>query len=215
MRAGGFGSEAAHIAVLAESAKGFSIALADVKACGIVAGESLGRDPRDTIVFDRVKPLKIATAPGGFDKTTMLLMAITARSLQIAGALQSALEISVRYSTERVAFEKTISKFQAVQHNLARLAGETAAAVAAAGSAADTIAGETSGNDALALEAISAKIRCAEAAEQGAAIAHQVHGAIGFTDEYVLDRFTLRGLGWRDEDDSGLSMECDLGGSTF
>ncbi len=67
-------------------------------------------------------------------------MGAVARSLQMAGALESMLDISLRYSNERVAFEKKISKFQAVQHNLARLAGESAAALAAATSAADTIA---------------------------------------------------------------------------
>jgi len=60
--------------------------------------------------------------------------------LQIAGALETTLDITVRYSNERVAFEKKISKFQAVQHNLAKLAGESAAALAAATSAADTLA---------------------------------------------------------------------------
>ena len=53
-----------------------------------------------------------------------MLMGGVVRSLQIAGALELMLDISVRYSNERVAFEKKISKFQAVQHNLARLAGE-------------------------------------------------------------------------------------------
>ena len=118
-----------------------------------------------------------------------------ARSLQIAGALESMLDISVRYSNERVAFEKKISKFQAVQHNLARLAGEAAAALAAASSAADAIANSTSFDDAVFLEAAAAKIRCSEAAEKGAAIAHQVHGAIGFTIEHILHRYTLARAG--------------------
>ena len=34
---------------------------------------------------------------------------------------------------------------------------------------------------------------------EGAAIAHQVHGAIGFTKEHILHRFTLRLLAWRDD----------------
>ena len=44
------------------------------------------------------------------------------------------------------------------------------------------------------LEAAAAKIRSAEAAAEGSAIAHQVFGAIGFTQEHVLHRFTLRML---------------------
>ncbi|MBV5269906.1 MAG: acyl-CoA dehydrogenase, partial [Afipia sp.] len=109
------------------------------------------------------------------------------------------LDITVRYSNERIAFEKQISKFQAVQHNLAKLAGEVAVAVAAAGSAADAIANSASFDDGVFLEVAAAKIRCAEAAEKGAAIAHQVHGAIGFSMEHILHRYTLRALAWRDD----------------
>jgi acyl-CoA dehydrogenase len=105
----------------------------------------------------------------------------------------------VRYANERVAFERPIGKFQAVQQNLARLAGETAAALAASGSAADTIAQCAAFDDVVFLEAASAKIRAGEAATEGSAIAHQVHGAIGFTKEHVLHRFTLRMLSWRDD----------------
>ena len=42
------------------------------------------------------------------------------------GVEQAILDLATAYSKERVAFEKPIAKFQAVQHNLARLAGETA-----------------------------------------------------------------------------------------
>src|SRR6202012_6307221 len=104
-------------------------------------------------------------------------MGAVARSLQIAGSLETMLEISVRYSNERVAFEKKISKFQAVQHNLARLAGESAAALAAATSAADALSNAKDFNDEIFLEAVAAKIRCSEAAEKGGGIAHQGHGA--------------------------------------
>ena len=103
------------------------------------------------------------------------------------------------YANERVAFERPIAKFQAVQHNLARLAGEVAAAVAAAGSAADALAQAAAFDEAVFLEVASAKIRCAEAAQESVAIAHQVHGAIGFTQEHILHRYTLRLLAWRDD----------------
>jgi len=38
-----------------------------------------------------------------------------------------------------------------------------------------------------------------EAANEGAAIAHQTHGAIGFTAEHILHRYTNRLWAWRDE----------------
>lgn len=194
-----YGADAEHIAVVAASANGSVIALVDAAACQIDAGENLGHDASNTVTFNNVKPLTIKPAPSSFTPRSLMLMGATLRSLQIAGALEALLDISVCYSNERIAFEKKISKFQAVQHNLAKLAGEVAAAVTAAGSAADAIANTTSLDDAVFFETASAKIRCAEAAEKGAAIAHQVHGAIGFSMEHILHRYTLRALSWRDD----------------
>ncbi|MBV9458367.1 MAG: acyl-CoA/acyl-ACP dehydrogenase [Bradyrhizobium sp.] len=195
-----FAKAAKHIAVLATGTNGVSIVLVNSSAVRIETGLTLANDNSDTVTFDKVKPSAIKPAPKDFDQTALMLMGGVVRSLQIAGALESMLDISVRYSNERVAFEKKISKFQAVQHNLAKLAGESAAALAAATSAADTIASSADfTGDAVFLEAVAAKIRCAEAAEKGGAIAHQVHGAIGFTIEHILHRFSLRALSWRDD----------------
>jgi acyl-CoA dehydrogenase len=206
-----FAKAAKHIAVLASGANGLSIALVEASSTRIEAGLNLGGDASDTVTFNNVAPVAIKPAPKGFDGTQLMLMGAVARSLQIAGALESMLEISVRYSNERVAFEKKISKFQAVQHNLAKLAGESAAALAAATSAADAIANSTAFNDEVFLEATAAKVRCSEAAEKGAAIAHQVHGAIGFTIEHILHRYSLRALAWRDDFGSESFWAVELG----
>lgn len=202
-----FAREAGHIAVIA----GGAVALVDAAACRIEPGHGLAGDPSDTVHFEHVRPLAAAPAPSGLNEHALLLMGALVRSLQIAGAMESMLGISVRYAGERVAFEKTISKFQAVQHNLARLAGETSAALAAASSAADAFSHGQPIDDALFLEAAAAKIRCSEAAEKGAAIAHQVHGAIGFTREHVLHRYTLRALAWRDDFGSESYWAVELG----
>ena len=206
-----FAKAAKHIAVVASGVNGLSIALVEAQAARIEAGLNLGGDASDTVTFGNVAPVAIKPAPKGFDGTQLMLMGAVARSLQIAGALESMLEISVRYSNERVAFEKKISKFQAVQHNLAKLAGESAAALAAATSAADAIAHSTAFNDEVFLEAVAAKVRCSEAAEKGAAIAHQVHGAIGFTIEHILHRYSLRALAWRDDFGSESYWAVELG----
>jgi acyl-CoA dehydrogenase len=127
------------------------------------------------------------------------MMGAAIRATQMAGALQTVLDLTVAYANERVAFEKPIGKFQAIQHSLAKLAGETAAALAAAGSAADAIASAATFDEAIFLEVASAKIRVGEAVTAGAAIAHQVHGAIGFSREHVLHRYTQRLWAWRDD----------------
>ncbi len=206
-----FAGDAGYLAVLAQGPGGLSIALVDAARCRIERGLNLAGDGSDAVHFYQVAPSVIQPAPKGFDQIALMLMGAAARSLQIAGALESMLDVSVRYAGERVAFEKKISKFQAVQHNLARLAGETAAAMTAASSAADTIANAAGFDDAVFLEAAAAKIRCAEAAEKATAIAHQVHGAIGYTLEHILHRYTLRALAWRDDFGSESYWAVELG----
>jgi acyl-CoA dehydrogenase len=75
------------------------------------------------------------------------------------------------------------------------LAGEVAAASAAADAAAEACAGPQIAIGEIAV----AKVRGGEAAGIGAAIAHQVHGAMGFTYEHSLHHATRRLWAWREE----------------
>jgi acyl-CoA dehydrogenase len=193
-----FAADSRHIAVLAEG-KAAAIALVATEDCRVEQGHNLAGDACNAVILERVKPRAIAPAAQGVDRTALMLMGAAMRATETAGALETVLALSVAYANERVAFERKIGKFQAEQQNLARLAGEVAAALAASGSAADTLARERIFDEGVFLEASSAKIRCAEAAAEGASIAHQVFGAIGFTQEHILHRFTLRMLAWRDD----------------
>jgi acyl-CoA dehydrogenase len=186
-----------YIAVLATLGKQSRVALVDRSNCEIVEHANVAGDARDTITLDNVAPQAIAETSLQHD--TLMLMGAAVRAMQMAGALQGILDLSVVHANERIAFEKPIGKFQAIQHTLAKLAGEAAAAIAAAGSAADAINSATHFDDAILLEVASAKIRVGEAVTTGAAIAHQVHGAIGFSQEHVLHRFTQRLWAWRDD----------------
>jgi len=206
-----FASDVPHIAVIAEDATNAAVALVAAKDCGIEKGHTPAGDASNVTVFNGVKPLRHARAPAGLECAALMLMGSVIRSVQTAGALEAILSLSVAYANERIAFERPIGKFQAVQQNLARLAGEVAAALAVSGSAADALAQESAFHDAVFLEAASAKIRCAEAATEGAGIAHQVFGAIGFTDEHVLHRFTLRLLAWRDDFGNESYWAAELG----
>ncbi len=204
-----FAAEAEHIAVLADSAAGPVVALVATRDCRLSPRRGITDDGSATVAFDGVTPLK--HAPAGIDRDALMLMGSVVRAVETAGALEAILTMSVAYANERVAFERPIGKFQAVQQNLARLAGEVAAALAVSGSAADAMARAETIDDGVFLEAASAKIRCAEAAQEGAAIAHQVFGAIGFTREHVLHRFTLRMLAWRDDFGNESHWAAELG----
>lgn len=205
-----FASDAGQIAVLAYQGDQAHVALVNTGDCRITPGQSIAHDPQGTVDFTGAVPLQ--SAPVSISADDLLLLGAAARSAMIAGALEAAMNISVQYAQERKAFGRNIGGFQAVQHNLSRLACEAAAAAAASGSAAEAIdASDTLQGDAMLLEIAGAKIRCGEAAGQGAAIAHQAHGAIGFTKEHILHRFTQRLWAWRDEFGSESAWAVRLG----
>ena len=150
-------------------------------------GEALTGHPRSTIQVDwqitDSAPLPHCPLAEG----------ATLRAFQIAGALEAALDLTLEHTGTRVQFGKPLSKFQAVQHELAKLAGELACATAAADLAAEALAR----GDLLGVAAGS--LRAREAAGTGASIATQMHGAIGFTIEHRLQLFTTSLWTWRDE----------------
>ncbi len=156
---------------------------------------NIAAEPRDSLIFGG--PV-LAAAPLPGDMTTEGLFAVGAmvRAGQIAGALESVLEQTVQYANDRTQFGQPIGKFQAIQQELARMAGEVAAAgaaVEAASRAADSRTGDAG------FEMAVAKIRASEAASIVAGITHQTHGAIGFTYEHALHFATRRLWSWRAE----------------
>ena len=191
------------LVVVADHGGRTHIALVEPRNCRSSEQAPILDGSRVDFSFDDAAPIAIFDAPLDFDQQSVMLMGAVVRSVQIAGALESILELTVEYAKDRFAFERPLAKFQAVQHNLARLAGEVAAALAVSGSAADAVAhAERLDEAGLFLEAASAKIRVGEAAGEVARIAHQVHGAIGFTAEYVLQRYTRQAWVWRDDFDT-------------
>jgi acyl-CoA dehydrogenase len=128
------------------------------------------------------------------------------RSVQMAGAIETILDMTVLHVKERVQFGRPIGGFQAVQHQVAIVAAETAAAAVAADMAVDALA------DGLEWRAIAAaKVRIGDAAGRIATIAHQLHGAIGFTEEFRLHRFVRRLWAWRAAFGNEASWALELG----
>lgn len=194
-----FGRLAEHIAVLARRGETPVVALVKRADCAIVENVSLAGEPMDDVAFDGVTPVAVADAPVGLDEDAVVAMGAAVRSMQMAGGLEKILDQSVEYALERSQFGRPIGKFQAVQHGLAQLAGEVAAAGAAADAAAEAIAATGGLGDDARAEVAAAKTRVGEAATAGAAIAHQTHGAMGFTYEHSLHHATRRLWAWRDE----------------
>jgi acyl-CoA dehydrogenase len=188
-----FARHAGHIAVVAHRGGDRVVALVAAEGLTITHDQSLAGEPRDTVSFDGAAPAAMRAA--AVDEDLIQRLGAAVRLQQIAGALEKILEQSVQWALDREQFGRPIAKFQAVQHNLAALAGEVAAAGATADLAAEACADGAPDAAAIAV----AKVRGGEAAGTGAAIAHQVHGAIGFTYEHTLHHATRRLWSWREE----------------
>lgn len=149
--------------------------------------------PRDTIAIDTgIAAAALAEARG----IPLLLAGAAIRTLEIAGALERILELTIAHVGDRAQFGRALSTFQAVQHELARVAGEVAAADAAANMAVEAFAGSPAHAS---LPIAAARTRTGEAIGIAAAIAQQLHGAIGFTEEHRLHWYTTALWAWRDE----------------
>ncbi|MBL8670434.1 MAG: acyl-CoA dehydrogenase [Alphaproteobacteria bacterium] len=137
-----------------------------------------------------------AQAPSDATAEEVECLGALGRAAQMAGAMSGALDLAVAYVNTRAQFGRPLAKFQAIQHQLAVLAEEAASA----GVAVDLAVAAWPGDAALRRFAVgAAKIRAGEAAGAVARIAHQVHGAMGFTHEYRLHHLTRRLWTWRDD----------------
>jgi len=151
------------------------------------AGTALNFHPRPALAIDWTIN---ASAPLPY---CPLAAGATVRAFQIAGALEACLDLTLEHTATRVQFGKPLQKNQVVQHELAKLAGELACTTAAADLAGEALARRD-------LRGVAAgSLRAREAAGNGAAIATQMHGAIGFTREHRLHLFTTSLWTWRDE----------------
>ena len=176
-------------------------------------GANLAGEPRDIFSGQGLDATETGRATIDCQVVDALLALI--RVQQIAGALQAVLDMTVQYATERVQFGKPIGKFQAIQQYLAVMAGETAAARAGAAMAAEAFPLALSAPEEFRLTVAAAKLRAGEAAGTVAGLAHQVHGAIGFSREYALHPLTRRLWAWRDEHGREADWGEELGRSAI
>jgi acyl-CoA dehydrogenase len=207
------------LAVIEEAGRWQLLAL-PVAAGSCRASPNPAGEPRDRLQFDRV-PAPAVPCPAQLAQGLVYLGALW-RVGQMAGAMQTLLQRTVDHARDRVQFGKPIGSFQAVQQQLALFGAEVAAVGCAAqaafrsaargtfGSTATGTVGDaatatpggaaraSAGGDAH-FEIAAAKLRANLAVETATAVAHQVHGAIGFTREHDLHHFTRRLLAWRSE----------------
>ena len=169
--------------------------LANGDACTITHYNNTAGELRARVRCQRLPVTALWRLPSAVN---LQLAGALLRSAQMSGAMQSILTSTINYALERKQFGRAIGKFQVIQHDLARLAEQAAATQCAALNAARA-ADTEGGPEMAAFEIAAAKLRANMAVPSITTIAHQVHGAIGFTLEHPLHRFTQRLFAWRAE----------------
>jgi acyl-CoA dehydrogenase len=191
--------------VTARIGAGQAIALVDAGAAGLRVDNAtnLAGEPLDTVSFNGCRAEAFSLLDRDVD---LQAYGALIRAAMMAGAVEAVLASSVQYANERVQFGRPIGKFQAIQQSLAQLAGEATSSQSAA-LAAFSCVGQEPGR----FETAVAKIRAGKAAGLAPSIAHQVHGAIGFTWEHTLHYATQRLWSWRAEYGTEASWAAELG----
>lgn len=152
-------------------------------------GVNAAGEPRDGLIWvQRDQARNVWTMRQSFAASALI------RAAQLAGAVERVLTLTVDYARTRKQFGKSIGQFQAIQQQLAILAGQAASASVAAEHAFRRWRHQD-----FVMLAAAAKIRAGEAAAAAISIAHQTHGAIGITHEHELHFATRRLHGWRTE----------------
>lgn len=144
---------------------------------------TIGADRLCHVELDRVRAVD---ALGPDAASAISLFGAAATCAEMVGAAQHVLDMTVQYATEREQFGKAIGSFQAVQHHCANMAIDVLGARFIAYEAIWLL---SVGREA-AQEVAMAKAWVSEAYERVCALGHQVHGAIGFTQEHDLHLFS-------------------------
>jgi alkylation response protein AidB-like acyl-CoA dehydrogenase len=145
---------------------------------------------------DTLVPRERVAAAGSAARATLeqaLDHAAAVASAELHGVMSRALDMSVEYMKTRVQFGRPIGSFQALQHRAVDLyiQQQLASAVLEEGLRALDRAPQPERRAAIASRV---KARCSEAGLRITREAIQIHGAIGFTDEYDAGLYLKRAL---------------------
>ncbi|WP_102143245.1 acyl-CoA dehydrogenase [Mycobacterium hubeiense] len=188
---------AAAVLLFARGRDGARVGVLDVDTATVEDGHNLAGEPRDRIAFDVIADqlTLVDNAVAG----ELALRGAWCRCVQIIGALDAAAALTVEHTSQRVQFGRPLSKFQAVQHALAGMAGDIERARAAATLAVAAAADHGFDSAQTEYAVTVAKVAVGRAVGSVTTIAHQLHGAIGVTVEHPLWSATMRAQSWTDD----------------
>lgn len=185
--------------VAARSDSGLVLACVDASAQGVSRGSEPLTDGRQfgTLdLTDAVVPRERVVATGQAASAALeraLDHGAVIASAELYGVMSRTLEMSVDYMKTRVQFGKPIGSFQALQHRAVDLHIQQQLASAALEEGLRELDADPQPQVRSAI-ASRVKARCSEAGLRITREAIQIHGAIGFTDEYDAGLYLKRAL---------------------
>lgn len=182
------------ISVFARTPKGVTAFVVETGMPGFSAGPAekkmgIRGSTTNAITFDNVRVPKenmIGTEGRGF---LIAMKTLEAGRLGLGaaclGAAKEMVELSVKYAKERVQFDHPISHFQAIQFMLA----EMATMVYAMESIVYRTAVDYDSKKNVSLHSSIVKLFCSESLDKIVDLAVQIHGGMGYSREYPVERF--------------------------
>ena len=174
--------------------KGLTLFLVDTQSSGVKCSpfNTLGYDKQSEVIFDNVKIPKdsvLGNAGRAGDILERLQeLAAVAKCAELVGCIQTAFDTTVAYAKERKQFGRPIGCFQAVQHHCADMVVDVDGSRFITYQAAWKIAEGLPSS----MEAAMAKAWTSAASRRVTSLAHQIHGAISFTEEVDVHLYYRR-----------------------
>ena len=176
------------------SADGISLFLVDAKNSGIskTSLQTIAADKQSEVVFNNVRVPK-ENMLGQLDSAwptieRLMERAAVGKCAEMIGGAQQVLESTIEYAKDRHQFGRPIGSFQAVQHHCANMATDVEGSKFITYQAAWTISEGLPAQK----EAAMAKAWVSKADQRVILLGHQIHGAIGFTQDYDLQLYFRR-----------------------
>lgn len=183
--------------VSVDQSEGLALQWLDADAPGLsVTAERLADGSRTAwLTCEQARGESLVPAPrGGPILTRALDTARIVLAGELVGIADAALDLTLDYLRRRKQFGRPIGSFQVLQHRAVDMWMARQLAAAALESAVRSATDPGVTPEQLAVAASSAKARASQTASSVCGAALQLHGAIGFTDEYDLGLYLNRAL---------------------
>jgi alkylation response protein AidB-like acyl-CoA dehydrogenase len=173
------------------------------EAVTITPGTNLAGEPRDDVRFHDL----FVPSAGSWEcpDESLAALGILLRCAALAGAIDATVSLTSSYVREREQFGRPLRALQSVAQAVAMMRAQLSATRAALDAAAQSP---------VPANVLAAHVDIAGYAGRVARAAHDLHGAMGVTEEYGLHKLTKRLWAWPEEGIRQLDARAELGRRT-